>query len=127
MSSAEGDLSRALELSPNDPNALHWFSLYLAARGRTDEAVVQKTIETDVPPIFDYLESQLSDNATALVGGKFSIGDIGVATQFVNLRHAKFTVDASRWPKLAKYIANVHARPSFKAVIDEEEAMFKPK
>jgi len=93
----------------------------------TDEAVVQKTIETDVPPIFDYLESQLSDNVTALVGGKFSIGDIGVATQFVNLRHAKFTVDASRWPKLAKYIANVHSRPSFKAVIDEEEAMFKPK
>lgn len=93
----------------------------------TDEAVVQATIEKDVPQVFGYLESQLSDNATGLVGGKFSIGDIGVATQFVNLRHAKFTVDASRWPKLAKYIANVHARPSFKTVIDEEEAMFKPK
>jgi glutathione S-transferase len=94
---------------------------------QTDEAAVQACIEKDVPPIFDYLEGQLGDNATALVGGKFSIGDIGVATQFVNLRHAKFTVDASRWPKLAKYIANVHSRPSFKAVIDEEEAMFKPK
>jgi glutathione S-transferase len=93
----------------------------------TDEAAVQACIEKDVPPIFDYLESQLGGNTTALVGGKFSIGDIGIATQFVNLRHAKFTVDASRWPKLAKYIANVHARPSFKAVIDEEEAMFKPK
>jgi glutathione S-transferase len=93
----------------------------------TDEAAVQACIEKDVPPIFDYLESQLTENATTLVGGKFSIGDIGVATQFVNLRHAKFTVDASRWPKLAKYIENVHARPSFKAVITEEEAMFKPK
>lgn len=93
----------------------------------TDEAAVQACIEKDVPPIFDYLESQLGDNTTALVGGKFSIGDIGLATQFVNLRHAKFTVDAGRWPKLAKYIANVHTRSSFKAVIDEEEAMFKPK
>lgn len=94
---------------------------------QTDEAAVQTCIEKDVPPIFDYLESQLTENATTLVGGKFSIGDIGIATQFVNLRHAKFTIDASRWPKLAKYIENVHARPSFKAVITEEEAMFKPK
>lgn len=93
----------------------------------TDEAAVQACIEKDVPPIFDYLEGQVGDNATALVGGQFSIGDIGLATQFVNLRHAKFTVDASRWPKLAKYIANVHARPSFAAVIAEEEAMFQPK
>ncbi len=92
-----------------------------------DEAAVQACIDKDLPPIFDYLEGQLGDNATALVGGQFSIGDIGVATQFVNLRHAKCTVDAGRWPKLAKYIANVHARPSFAAVIAEEEAMFKPK
>jgi glutathione S-transferase len=99
----------------------------LLFKQQTDEAAVQACIEKDVPPVFDYLESQLSENATALVGGKFSIGDIGVATHFVNLRHARLTVDASRWPKLAKYIANVHARPSFKAVIDEEEAMFKPK
>jgi hypothetical protein len=32
---------------------------------------------------------------------------------------------AKRWPKLAHYIASVHARPSFKAVIAEEEAALK--
>ena len=73
--------------------------------------------------MFDYLESQLG-NGDALVGKSFSIGDIGIATQFVNLRHAGFGADAKRWPKLANYIASVHSRPSFNALIKEEEAVF---
>lgn len=94
-------------------------------RQPTDEAAVQKALTQDMPPMFDYLESQLDDGSTALVDRQFSIADIGVATHFVNLRHAGVGVDAQRWPKLASYIANVHARPSFKAVIEEEEATFK--
>jgi glutathione S-transferase len=87
----------------------------------TDEATVAKAVAEELPPLFDYLESQLG-SGDALVGGRFSIADIGIATQFVNLRHAGFGVDAKRWPKLARYVAAVHARPSFKALIDEESA-----
>jgi glutathione S-transferase len=89
----------------------------------TDEAVVAKAVGEELPPLFDYLESQLG-NGDALVGGRFSIADIGIATQFVNLRHAGFGVDAKRWPKLARYVAAVHARPSFKTLIDEEASAF---
>lgn len=89
-----------------------------------DETVVQKAIAEKLPPLFDYLEGALGDRTT-LVGNSFTLGDIGVATQFVNLRHAGVTVDAQRWPKLARYIAAVHGRPSFKAVIEEEEAGLK--
>lgn len=89
-----------------------------------DEAMAQKAIAEKLPPLFDYLESQVGDNAF-LVGNQLSIGDIGVATQFVNLRHAGVTPDAQRWPKLARYISSIHGRPSFKAVIDEEEAGLK--
>ena len=96
-------------------------------RQPTDEAAVQKALTQDMPPMFDYLESQLDNGGTALVGGQFSIADIGVATHFVNLQHAGVGVDAQRWPKLASYIASVHARPSFQAVIAEEEATFKAK
>ena len=39
---------------------------------------------------------------------------------FVNFEHAGETIDAKRWPKLAAYVARIHARPSFKAVLDEE-------
>jgi glutathione S-transferase len=89
----------------------------------TDEAVVKKALEEELPVMFDYLEGELGGGGV-LGGTQLSIADIGVATQFVNLRHAGHGVDAARWPKLAKYIATVHARPSFKAVIDEEAAAF---
>jgi glutathione S-transferase len=89
-----------------------------------DEAMAQKAIAEKLPPLFDYLEGQIGDK-TFLVGAQLSIGDIGVATQFVNLRHAGVTPDAQRWPKLARYIATLHGRPSFKAVIEEEEAGLK--
>lgn len=89
----------------------------------TDEAAVQKAVAEDLPPLFDYLESQL-DSRAAIAGTRFSIGDIGIGTQFVNLRHAGFGVDAGRWPKLARYVAAVHDRPSFKALIAEEAPSF---
>jgi glutathione S-transferase len=89
----------------------------------TDAAVVKKAVEEELPPLFDYLEGQLA-NAGAIAGGRFSIGDIGIGSQFVNLRHAGFGVDAQRWPKLARYVAGVHERASFKALIDEEAPQF---
>ena len=72
-----------------------------------DEAVVKHAIDEELPPLFDYLEGQLTGNGTSIAGPQFSIGDIGVATQFVNLRHAGVTVDATRWPKLARYVRGV--------------------
>jgi glutathione S-transferase len=85
----------------------------------TDTAVVQKAIDEELPPLFDYLESQLGD-APMIVGTRFSIADISLGSQFVNLKHAGVGVDAKRWPKLARYVAGVHARPSFKALLEEE-------
>jgi glutathione S-transferase len=87
-----------------------------------DEAGARKAAEEELPRFFDYLEGELGESP-ALVGGAFSIGDISVGSQIVNLRHAGFDVDAKRWPKLAAYVAAVHARPSFKALIEEERAM----
>jgi len=84
---------------------------------------VQKAIDEELPPLFDYLEGQLGDG-NALVGKRFSIADVGIATHFVNLRHAGVGVDPKRWPKLARYVAAVHERPSFKALIEEERPMF---
>ncbi len=59
-----------------------------------------------------------------LAGSHFSVADIAASSFFVNLTHAGETVDASRWPKLAAYVARNHARPSFKALIEEEKAVF---
>ncbi len=90
-----------------------------------DEAAIQKTLETEVPPLFDYLEKELDDKQY-LVANRFTIADIGVATQFVNFKFAGCSVDAKRWPKLAAYVERILSRPSFKAVIEKEMAVFKP-
>jgi glutathione S-transferase len=80
-----------------------------------DEARAQRTIDEKFPPLFDYLESQLTGDF--LVGDAFSIGDIAVATVFHNLRLAKYEVDAGRWPKLAAWVARTLDRPSFVTAI----------
>jgi len=91
----------------------------------TDEAVVKKALEEELPPMFDYLESQLAPGASTIVGKQFTIGDIGIGSQFVNFFFAGGTIDTKRWPKLAAYIAAVHERPSFRALIAEEKKMFQ--
>jgi glutathione S-transferase len=87
-----------------------------------NDAEIQKAVDEELPPLFDYLEGELG--GPYIVGKELSIGDIGLATQFVNLRLAGFGVDPGRWPKLARYVAALHERPSFKPLIAEEKASF---
>ncbi len=82
----------------------------------TDETVVKQALTEDLPPMYDYLESQLG-SGEGLVGGRFSIGDISVVTQFANLVISGEKVDAARWPKLAGYVDKTLARPSFAAAV----------
>jgi glutathione S-transferase len=91
-------------------------------RSQTDEALCQKTLTEKLPPLFDHLEKEIGGN-DYLVGNKFSIADVSVGTIFVNFKHAGEALDATRWPKLAAYVDRIHARPSFKAVIDEESPL----
>ena len=88
----------------------------------TDENLVKQALTEDLPPMYDYLESQLG-SGEGLVGGRFSIGDIGVATQFANLILSGEKVDATRWPKLAGYIDRTLARPSFSKAVAASRAM----
>jgi glutathione S-transferase len=88
-------------------------------KGQTDETVCRATLTQKLPPLFDYLEKELG-NKEYLAGGTFSIADISVCTMLVNFEHAGEKIEPARWPKLATYVARIHARPSFKAFIDEE-------
>ena len=89
----------------------------------TDEAIIAKAIETDIPKCFDYLEKELGSKEY-LAGGAFSIADIGIATHFVNAKFAGYEVDAKRWPKLGAYAGRILGRPSFQGTIKEEAAAF---
>lgn len=88
-----------------------------------DKAAADKTMAERMPVIFDYLTKELGDNEF-LAGNSFSIADVSVATHFVNLQHAGYKPDADKWPTFAAYIDRILARPSFKALIDEDAPLF---
>lgn len=87
-----------------------------------DQAQIDASLAA-LPTFLGYLEKSIGDREV-LAGNHFSVADIAVGSFFVNLAHAGETVDAARWPKLAAYLDRVHSRPSFKAVIEEEKAIF---
>jgi glutathione S-transferase len=87
------------------------------------EAAAREAWDTQVAPQLDYLEAQLGD-AEFFVGGRLSIADISVASPFVNLRHAGYAPERSRWPRMRGFLDRLWSRPSFAKVIGEETPIF---
>jgi len=93
-------------------------------RGEPDESVCQKTLTEKLPPLFDHLEREIGTKQF-LAGGMFTVADATIGSMMVNFIHCGESVDPARWPNLAAYVARLHARPSFKALIDEETPLMK--
>lgn len=77
-----------------------------------DEARVADLLNDQIPPVFDYLESQLLAGRETLLEG-FSVADAALGCQLSSLHFVGETIDAGRWPKLATYQEKLMARPSF--------------
>jgi len=88
-----------------------------------DETEPLRVAAEDLPPFYDYLEAQLGDREY-FVGDTLSMADIAVASPLVNLRHAGVAPERKRWSKLREFLDRMHARPSFKACIEEETPIF---
>ncbi|MGK2942426.1 MAG: glutathione S-transferase family protein [Immundisolibacter sp.] len=85
-----------------------------------DEAKVAASLK-ELPAVCDYLEQKIS--AGALGGAAFSLGELAVTTQFVNLNHAGEQVDAASFPKLAALLQKTLARPSFQLCLEDEKSL----
>ena len=88
-------------------------------KGGCDEAVVQSGLK-ELPNFLGYLEGELATR-DYLVADTFTLADISVACQLVNLRHASVEIDAGRFPTLAAWFARVVARPSLKGLIEQDQ------
>ncbi len=86
-------------------------------------AEAAKVVAEEVPTFWAYMEAQLGNNQF-FVNNTLTLADIAVASIHVNLLHAQVKVDAARFPKLAAFMERMFARPSFKAVIEEEAPMW---
>lgn len=92
----------------------------------TNESVVSKAISEELPPLLGYLEQQLG-NGGWLVGGNFTIADIGVATHFAQASFCGVSPDAKQYPRLNAYIDRALARASFADAIAKAKAMLGAK
>jgi glutathione S-transferase len=89
-----------------------------AFKEEPDEELVSKITEKRLPPMLDYLESQVP--ADGFVFGEFTMADLSIASPFFNAAYAGYDVDASRWPAMAGLIARVRALPEVAAVLEKE-------
>lgn len=92
-------------------------------KGTPDQKVIADALGR-TPAVLDYLEGELADREW-LAGGQFSVADISVAAPFVNWSHAGEKVDGKRWPKVTAYLERVLGRPSFRSLIEEENATLR--
>jgi glutathione S-transferase len=87
----------------------------------TDQAVLDKTMNEDIPQVLDYLETQLP--ADDLAFGAISIADIAIAAFFRNAAFVRFKVDAERWPITATFVKRVLDTEPFERLKPFEDKM----
>jgi glutathione S-transferase len=74
-----------------------------------DAERIARTLAEDAPAALDYLETQLP--ASGFLFGDLGLADISVASFFRNADYAGFTVDAGRWPRVARFVGDVLDHP----------------
>lgn len=86
-----------------------------------DESVVEDSVKNLVPPLFDYVESQLP--ADGFIFGEMGVADIAVATAIINATYAGFEVDAGCWPKVSGHLNRAMAHPVVAEVMQAEKPL----
>ena len=87
-----------------------------------DDTAIQHALETGLPPLLDYLETQLGDGLYFL-GEQFSMADIAVCCQLINMAHAGELIDEQTWPGLSSLLSRVTARSSVSSLLPAEHQL----
>lgn len=89
----------------------------------TDEQILRKTLEEDIPHVLGYLEAEVP--AEGYLFGEMGVADISLAVFFRNAAFADFTIDAGRWPATAAFVSRVLDHPSFARLRPFEDLMMR--
>jgi glutathione S-transferase len=76
-----------------------------------DQARIERSLTTEIPAALDYLEGELPNSG--FLFGSIGLADIAIASFFRNGAYAGFSVDAIRWPKVNRLVAEILAHPAF--------------
>lgn len=87
----------------------------------TDQAVVDKTLQQDLPQVLDFLESELPAQ-DFLFGPQITLADISLAVPWRNAGFVRYSPDAARWPRTAAWLERMFAQPCLAVLKPYEDA-----
>jgi glutathione S-transferase len=90
----------------------------MVLKQEADEELVAKIIDKQLPPVLDYLESEVP--AEGFIFGDFLIADMGLMSPFVNAGYAGYELDANRWPIFSGFVDRVKTHPVVSQVLSAE-------
>lgn len=93
----------------------------MAFKQEPDEELVGKIINKQLPPILDYLESQVP--AEGFIFGTLTLTDISLVSPFINAGYANYQVDAERWPTFSAFMQRVKAHEVMSPLLAKEAKM----
>tara|TARA_B110000503_G_scaffold30778_1_gene49718 strand:- start:897 stop:1574 length:678 start_codon:yes stop_codon:yes gene_type:complete len=109
------------ELAPKLTFTVFRQRVLMPASGKVaNETLIQDALFQDIPPLLDYLASQLSTQ-NYFVGNKDSLADIAITSQLINFMHAGESIDGTRWPTLAAYFERMLLQPTWRALVEREQ------
>ena len=73
-----------------------------------DLAVIDRIVSEEIPPVLDYLESQVP--AEEFLFGALCIADLSIAVFLRNAAFARYQVDPGRWPATSRFVDRVLAQ-----------------
>ena len=86
-----------------------------------DESVVADCIANRVPPVFDYIESQLPQQGFFF--GDISVADIAVGTATINAGYSDFEVNSQLWPRVSAHLKLVKEHPVVRKCMETEKPL----
>jgi glutathione S-transferase len=87
-------------------------------KGTTNPSVIDNLLATVQPKVFGYLETQM--DGPFLAGDALSLADLGLASTLINYQYLDLAIDKTRYPKLARYMADVVRLEPFKLALENE-------
>lgn len=86
-----------------------------------DDALVESIINDQLPPMLDYLESQVP--ADGFLFGSLGVADLALVAPFVNAGYAGYEVDSDRWPQFAAFCVRVRGHEIVAPLLEAEAKM----
>jgi glutathione S-transferase len=109
------------ELAPRLTFTVFRQRIILPVSGKTaDEELIGRALEHHIPPLLDYLTSQLGTQ-DYFVGHCCSLADIAITSQMINFMHAGEAIDHRKWPTLAAYFERMLSQSMWHTLVEREK------